>query len=107
MASLGERWSLFFIDGLHEVPGPIQDAVICDQAAETDALILFHDLASPDVAQGLDYLRDRGWNTLVYQTMQIMGAAWRGKAQPAAHQPDTGVAWSLPAHLQGYKVSGT
>ncbi|MDX2100102.1 MAG: glycosyltransferase, partial [Leptolyngbyaceae cyanobacterium bins.59] len=99
------KWSLIFIDGNHEVPGPLEDAIACEPLAEEDAIIVFHDLAAPAVAQGLDYLRDRGWQTMVYQTMQIMGVAWRGKVQPIQHQPDPDVRWSLPAYLQGYVIS--
>ncbi len=100
------KWSLIFIDGNHEAPGPLNDAVTCEQLAEEDALILFHDLASPDVAQGLDYLKQQGWQTLVYQTMQIMGVAWRGNVEPVKHYPDPEICWILPAHLQNYIVSG-
>lgn len=100
------KWSLIFIDGNHEAPGPLNDAIACEQLAEADALILFHDLASPDVAQGLDYLKQKGWHTMVYQTMQIMGVAWRGNVEPLQHQPDPNIPWSLPPHLQNYLVSG-
>jgi predicted O-methyltransferase YrrM len=101
------KWSLIFIDGNHDAPGPLNDAIICETLAEPDALILFHDLASPDVAQGLDYLKQRGWNTMIYQTMQIMGVAWRGKVEPVIHQPDPRIEWDLPQHLQHHPVSGT
>ena len=100
------QWSLIFIDGNHEVPGPLEDAIACAQFAAPDAMILFHDLAAPAVAQGLDYLKSQGWQTMVYQTMQIMGVAWRGDVQPVAHQPDPSVNWQLPVHLQGYQISG-
>ncbi|ABA20489.1 conserved hypothetical protein [Trichormus variabilis ATCC 29413] len=100
------KWSLIFIDGHHEAPAPLNDAIICEQLAEPDALILFHDLASPDVGQGLDYLKEKGWNTMVYQTMQIMGVAWRGNVEPVIHQPDANIDWQLPPHLQDYVVSG-
>ncbi len=102
----GRQWSLIFIDGNHDAPAPLQDAIACEALAAPDALILFHDLASPDVAQGLDYLRQRGWHTLVYQTMQIMGVAWRGNVAPVHHRPDPSVEWHLPEHLQSYTVSG-
>ncbi|MEG3857894.1 glycosyltransferase [Microcoleus sp. herbarium12] len=105
-AQFQRKWSLIFIDGNHESPGPLEDAISCEQLAEADALILFHDLASPDVAQGLDYLRDKGWQTLVYQTMQIMGVAWRGNIEPVKHQPDSKINWKLPKHLHHYSVSG-
>ena len=100
------KWSLIFIDGEHEDEGPLNDAIACEKLAEEDAIILFHDLAAPDVAEGLDYLKQRGWQTVVYQTMQIMGAAWRGNVEPVKHQPDPNISWQLPAHLQDYSVSG-
>ena len=101
-----EPWSLIFIDGNHEAPGPIEDAVTCAKYAAPDALILFHDLAAPDVSQGLDYLKSQGWHTMIYQTMQIMGVAWRGNVQPIHHTPDPEVDWVLPLHLKHYEVSG-
>ncbi len=104
---LNRKWSLIFIDGEHEEPGPLNDAIVGEQFAEEDAIILFHDLTAPDVAQGLDYLKQRGWQTVVYQTMQIMGAAWRGNVAPAKHQPDPNISWELPAHLQGYNISSS
>ncbi|MEG4285997.1 TylF/MycF/NovP-related O-methyltransferase [Microcoleus sp. A006_D1] len=100
------KWSLIFIDGEHEGEGPLNDAIACEKLAEKDAIILFHDLAAPAVAKGLDYLKQRGWQTVIYQTMQIMGAAWRGNVAPVKHQPDPNISWQLPAHLQGYAVSG-
>lgn len=107
LAAEGCKRSLIFIDGNHDAPGPLNDAIICETLALEDALILFHDLASPDVAQGLDYLKQKGWNTMVYQTMQIMGVAWRGNVEPVIHQPDPNIEWDLPEHLQSYAVSGT
>lgn len=106
LAGGGQRWSLFFIDGNHESEHPLNDAMVCERHAESDALILFHDLASPDVARGLNYLAGMGWNTMVYNTMQIMGVAWRGNIEPIAHMPDPRVHWTVPAHLQHMAVSG-
>jgi hypothetical protein len=96
----GRRWSMIFIDGNHEPPCPLNDTIGCEEFAAADAMILFHDLASPDVAAGLDYLRGRGWQTMVYQTMQIMGVAWRGNVRPVSHIPDPSVSWPWPAHLR-------
>jgi predicted O-linked N-acetylglucosamine transferase (SPINDLY family)/glycosyltransferase involved in cell wall biosynthesis len=103
---LQRRWSLIFIDGEHAAPGPLQDAIVANKVAEADAIVLFHDLPSPDVAQGLDYLGQHGWNTMVYQTMQIMGVAWRGNVEPVKHIPDPKVKWHLPEHIKHYAVSG-
>ncbi|MEG4391938.1 glycosyltransferase [Microcoleus sp. BROC3] len=104
-AQFNRKWSLIFIDGEHGGDGPLNDAIACEKLAEEDAIILFHDLTAPDVGKGLDYLKQRGWQTVVYQTMQIMGAAWRGNVEPVKHQPDPNISWQLPAHLHGYKIS--
>ncbi|CAN1210487.1 hypothetical protein TUMEXPCC7403_09845 [Tumidithrix helvetica PCC 7403] len=105
-AEYQRKWSLIFIDGNHDAPYPLKDARICETLAEDNAMILFHDLASPDVSQGLEYFRERGWNTTIYQTMQIMGVAWRGNVEPVMHTPDPDVAWEIPIHLQHYNISG-
>ena len=81
-AQFNRKWSLIFIDGEHGGDGPLNDAIACEKLAEEDAIILFHDLTAPDVGKGLDYLKQKGWQTVVYQTMQIMGAAWRGNVEP-------------------------
>ena len=102
----GRKWSLFFIDGEHMAHGPSTDAAVCAQFAEPDAMMLFHDLVSPDVARGMEYLKYRGWNTMIYSTMQIMGVAWRGAVTPVTHHPDPQVNLPIPQHLWGCKVSG-
>ncbi len=106
LAGLEKRsWGLIFIDGNHDRPGPLQDAMAAHLIATPDAVVLFHDLASPEVAEGLDYLRREGWNTMVYQTMQIMGVAWRGAARPVGHIPDPTITWPLPDHLVSFRIS--
>jgi glycosyltransferase involved in cell wall biosynthesis/predicted O-methyltransferase YrrM len=104
--STGKRWSLVFIDGDHENDAPRLDAEAAMRYATETAMVLFHDLASPYVAAGLNAMRNAGWRTMVYQTMQIMGVAWRGNVEPVTHVPDPKVFWTLPRHLSGYEVSG-
>ena len=104
--SQARRWSMFFIDGDHEGAAPRLDAETAIAHAEDTALVLFHDLASPYVAAGLDAFRKAGWHTRVYQTMQIMGVAWRGDVEPVPHSPDPKQFWTLPRHLAGFEVSG-
>jgi predicted O-methyltransferase YrrM len=104
--SSGKRWAFAFIDGDHDNDAPVRDAEAVAQYAAEDAFILFHDLASPHVGRALDYLADKGWNAMVYQTMQIMGVAWRGNVNPIEHTPDPSQNWKLPDHLRRYHVSG-
>lgn len=97
------RWSFMFIDGNHESPGPLNDARMCERFAEDDALMLFHDLSSPCVAEALDYMQRKGWNVMIYHTMQLMAVAWRGNVEPVLHQPDPRVCWQTPSHLQSFR----
>lgn len=106
VAELGRTWSLFFIDGDHEDPGPARDALACLPYADDHCAFVFHDLAAPAVAAGLRVLADKGFHVVVYQTAQLMGLAWRGDVQPVTHIPDPEVAWQMPPHLAGLPVSG-
>ena len=101
----GSRWGLIFIDGDHEGMAPSLDAIACDRYALDNAAILFHDLASPDVAKGLEVLKSRGWCTMIYHTQQIMGVAWRGTALPLLHEPDSNIGVTIPDHLSGFVCS--
>jgi hypothetical protein len=102
----GKRWSLSFIDGDHEGDAPRRDAEMVARFAAKDAAILLHDLASPYPAAALEYLRSQGWETWVYQTMQIMGVAVRGTVRPIEHVPDPTQSWTLPTHLMRFPVIG-
>lgn len=100
------RWDFAFIDGDHEGDASRADAEALLPFMANTAVVVFHDLASPDVANGLAYMRSLGWNTMVFQTMQIMGVAWRGNVTIPVHTPDPEVQWSLPNHLRSFAVSG-
>ncbi|HEX9983156.1 MAG TPA: class I SAM-dependent methyltransferase [Thermoanaerobaculia bacterium] len=106
IAELKQRWSLFFIDGDHEAPAPLRDTAAALAYATEDCAFVFHDLAAPAVAAPLRFLKEKGFNVVVYQTAQIMGFAWRGNVKPVAHVPDPDVAWQLPPHLAGLPISG-
>ncbi len=99
-------WSLIFIDGDHEGGGPRRDAEMVVRFAAEDAIILLHDLLSPAVADALAFLRGQGWRTMIYNTAQVVGVAWRGEAQPLGHVGDPKEVWRIPAHLSSFLVSG-
>lgn len=99
-------WSLLVIDGDHERAAPAQDVMTCLDHCADDCAFVFHDLASPHVAEGLRMLEARGFFVMLYQTQQIMGIAWRGNVTPPRHTPDPNVFWQMPHHLLGLPVSG-
>ncbi len=47
-----------------------------------DAMVVFHDLVSPHVTAGLKVMKDAGWNIELFNTVQILGIAWRGNVSP-------------------------
>ena len=107
LAAAGGRWSFAFIDGDHDGDAPKRDALVVEPFLETTAMVFFHDLVSPFVADGLLALGARGWNIAAYQTAQMMGVAWRGDVEPVPHRPDPEQAiWETPDHLSGVRLIG-
>ncbi len=105
-AARATPWSLAFIDGDHEGAASSRDALAVLPHMADDCAILFHDVASPDVAAALEVLEGVGFNIRLFQTMQIMAIAWRGRAVPVAHRPDPAIHWEVPHHLLGWPISG-
>jgi predicted O-methyltransferase YrrM len=102
----GRRWSFAFIDGDHAGDAPLADAEVVQRFAADDAVVILHDLAAPEPAAALAYLREQGWETAIYQTMQILGVATRGACRPIPHTPDPAQRWSLPEHLASFPLVG-
>ncbi|MEM8553529.1 MAG: TylF/MycF/NovP-related O-methyltransferase [Pseudomonadota bacterium] len=102
-ASEEAPWSLAFIDGNHEDDGPRQDALAVLPHLADDALVVFHDLTSPFVERGLYVMRQAGFSTRLYNTMQILGLAWRGDVAVPDHERDPNVPMQLPWHLEKYQ----
>ncbi len=97
-------WSFAFIDGDHEGDAPRLDAEeVAGRMAET-AMVLFHDLKSPFVAQGLRVFKTKGWNTGLFNTMQVMGVAWRGDVTPVTHISDPEMPLPGDSHLEEFTM---
>jgi hypothetical protein len=103
-ASSPAAYSFAFIDGQHEGPSPRRDAEAVAEEMAADACIMFHDLTSPYVAAGLAALADSGWKTGIYNTMQVMGVAWRGRFKPVRHVADPNVPWPRLSHLSDFQM---
>jgi hypothetical protein len=99
-----EPWSFAFIDGYHEGEAPREDAEAVLPLMADDAVVMFHDLISPHVAAGLGVFADAGWRVGLYNTMQIMGAAWRGAAAPVGHAADRDMPAAAAEHLRRFAI---
>ncbi|MFZ2104180.1 MAG: class I SAM-dependent methyltransferase, partial [Roseiarcus sp.] len=100
-------WSFAFIDGYHEGRAPLDDAEVVIGLMAEDASVMFHDLISPHVAAGFAHFQARGWNVGLYNTMQIMGIAWRGAARPAEHIADANMPPIAAEHLRRFPILST
>ncbi|MBM4221587.1 MAG: class I SAM-dependent methyltransferase [Gammaproteobacteria bacterium] len=99
------KWQLFFIDADPMPPRTLVNAFICARFAAPDCLMIFRNLWHPGVLETLDYLQSEGWNTVIYDTFTIIGAAWRGGMKAIAHTPDPNTGWSMPASLQRHPLA--
>lgn len=101
-ASRPEPWSFVFIDGSHDGTAPADDARGVLPHLAPDAMIVLHDLTSPHVEAGLALFRAAGFETRLFNTMQILGVAWRGAVEVFDHVPDPNIAAITHPHLQKY-----
>jgi len=69
------------------------------------ALVIFTQAIAPDRTVGLDQLRNRGWQTLIYPTTTYLALAYRG-AVPLGPCQNGGTPPALPVHLGSYAVMG-
>lgn len=100
-----DKWSFAFIDGNHDGDAPKNDAKGVIPHLAADAVVVFHDLTSPHVEQGLNTMRNAGFKTCLFNTMQILGVAWRGNVEIPVHIPDENVLPVFQAHLNKYSIS--
>ncbi len=99
-----EPWSFCFIDGNHDGDAPENDAKgVLGYCAE-DAVVMFHDMTSPDVARGLAVFQDAGWNVGLFNTMQVLGVAWRGEVKIPMHNQDPNMVRLFYPHLTRYDL---
>ncbi len=95
-------WAFAFIDGDHDGDAPTKDAREVLKYLAPDAMVVFHDLTSPHVEQGLAVFRAAGFSTRLVNTMQVLGVAWRGDVVPPDHVADPSVPEIVEPHLQKY-----
>lgn len=101
-AAKPDPWSFAFIDGNHDGDAPETDAKTVSQFLADDAIVVFHDLTSPFVERGLAFFRNNGFSVRLFNTMQILGVAWRGKVEILQHIADPNMSPISEEHLAKY-----
>jgi hypothetical protein len=101
-AAAPEPWSFVFIDGNHDGDGPRDDARAVLNFLADDALVVLHDLTSPFVERGLEVFLEAGFSVRLFNTMQILGVAWRGNVRVPDHVSDPNAPHIYAPHLAKY-----
>ncbi len=83
----------FFIDGNHDSPCPLNDAMNCARYAAADASIVFHDAYGKPIRDGAVWLMHNGWKARWYDTACGMIVCWRGNFVPPDHGGAGGINW--------------
>jgi hypothetical protein len=92
----------FVIDGNHDSPEPLHDAVLASVRAKPDCAILFHDFYGLPIRNAVRFLMDAGWKCRIYWTPNGVALCWRGFEQtnvqrgrenfmPPFHEPDPAI----------------
>ena len=95
-----EPYAFAFIDGLHSEDGPVNDVLGVEPFLSEDAMLVFHDLTFSDVATAVRLVKSKGWNVRVYNTMQVMAAAWKSGPPPPEYRGDPNHPFGLPEQLR-------
>lgn len=70
------------IDGDHEAPHPLRDAINCFDRLEDRGVILLHDFRGPGPWEAGEYLAKQGMEYKIYGSVHMVGVFWRGDFTP-------------------------
>lgn len=92
---IGSKYAAFVIDGDHDEPQPLYDAVNCYRIAQPDCIMVLHDGRGKPIQDAVVWLLDQGFKSKFYYTPAGMFVCWRGFEgwEPPVHQPDLHINW--------------
>lgn len=89
----GRTFDGCLIDGDHEAPHPLNDAINCFDRLNDRGVILLHDFRGPSVWDAAKYLVDRGMKWKIYPSVHMIFCAWRGDFDPPEIAKEGDVDW--------------
>lgn len=95
----GRTFDGVVVDGDHNHPVPMNDAIGAWCRLKDRAVVLFHDFRGAPVWDAAKWLVDQGMRFKVYFTPHMVCLCWRGEFAPPEHQRDTSVDWGRVAAL--------
>lgn len=78
----GALWTGCLIDGDHEAPHPLNDAIGCYDRLKSRGVIVLHDFRGGSIWDAGKYLIDQGMEWRVYPSVNMIFVAWRGRFVP-------------------------
>jgi hypothetical protein len=88
----------FVIDGCHDAPEPLNDAMGCVKLAKPNCVIMFHDFYGQPVQDAVTWLmKEQGFHCRIYWTPNGVACCWRGDGAvpvmfaPPHHVPDPAI----------------
>jgi len=78
----GGKFDGCLIDGDHEAPHPLNDAIACYERLNERGVIILHDFRGGSIWDAAKYLVDQGMNWRVYPSVNMVFVAWRGEFTP-------------------------
>ncbi len=97
----------FVIDGCHDEPEPLNDAMGCAKLAKSTAVIMLHDFWGRPVRDAVTWLMDEGWHARVYWTPNGVACCWRGSFLPPEHEPDVRIRLSMAQRFGDFDFTRT
>lgn len=82
------------IDGNHDDPEPLNDAVNALAHLKETGVIILHDFWGRPVRDAADFLIDSGLKCRVYDTPNGMAVCWRGEFHAPDHVADPAINWA-------------
>ncbi len=93
-ALLASPFDGFVIDGDHDYPQPLLDAMRCHSNASRNCVIALHDFLGGPIQDAVIALIGLGWKCRVYDTPNGVAVCWRGDFTPPDHIPDPRIDWA-------------
>ncbi len=82
------------IDGNHDSPFPLEDAIHAEHFLQDRGLIMLHDFWGWPIQNAVTWLQLSGFKVKIYNTPNGVACCWRGEFTPPEHVPDPSIDWS-------------
>lgn len=93
----------FCIDGSHDDPDPLIDAVGAARHLANTGVVIFHDFIGQPVREAVTWLMNHGFRMRLYYTPHLVACCWRGDFKPPDHVPDPELLPRLTPHIAAMK----